>query len=139
MLILGGGPAGTAWIALANAGREVTVLERLPTIARREPAAGSTVTALRARGLGPLHGVRPPALARNHGGLGSAELTHNDFIANPLGPGWHADRRQFDEMLARAAKASARKILRAARLLRWPRCLGDLARRRDRSDSTIER
>jgi flavin-dependent dehydrogenase len=71
---------------------------------------------------------------------GSAELTHNDFIANPLGPGWHVDRRQFDEMLARAAEASGVEVLRAARSTSPARDgSGAWHVEATRGDSTIER
>jgi flavin-dependent dehydrogenase len=34
---------------------------------------------------------------------GTAALGYNDFLFNPLGPGWHLDRARFDQFLARQA------------------------------------
>lgn len=36
---------------------------------------------------------------------GRAHVGYNDFIVNPLGPGWRLNRRVFDDMLVKAAMA----------------------------------
>jgi 2-polyprenyl-6-methoxyphenol hydroxylase-like FAD-dependent oxidoreductase len=119
VIILGGGPAGTATaIALAGFGWSVIVLERSHYESTRigetlPPEVKRPLTALgmweRFLADGP---VGSPGIAS---AWGQAELYDNDFIVNPRGPGWHVDRRCFDSMLACAAEARGVEVLRGAR------------------------
>jgi flavin-dependent dehydrogenase len=119
VIILGGGPAGTATaIALAGFGWSVIVLERSHYESTRigetlPPEVKRPLTALgmweRFLADGP---AGSPGIAS---AWGQAELYDNDFIVNPRGPGWHVDRRCFDSMLACAAEARGVEVLRGAR------------------------
>jgi flavin-dependent dehydrogenase len=125
VLILGGGPAGAACaIALAKAGREVIVLERSAYDSERVGEALSPAVWQPLSELGVWERFltdAPEPSPGITGCWGGAEPFHNDFIANPLGPGWHVDRRRFDAMLAEAAEASRAEVLRGARLTRVTR------------------
>jgi FAD binding domain len=119
VIVLGGGPAGTAAaIALAGFGWSVTILEQSHYESTRigetlPPEVKRPLTALglweRFLADGP---VESPGIAS---AWGQAELYDNDFIVNPLGPGWHVDRLRFDAMLACAAEARGVEVLRGAR------------------------
>jgi 2-polyprenyl-6-methoxyphenol hydroxylase-like FAD-dependent oxidoreductase len=98
VIILGGGPAGTATaLALTQSGYAVTVLER----SRYESARiGETLPPDARRPLVEL-GIWKQFLADGHiespgiaAAWGRSELYHNDFIVNPYGPGSHLDRRR---------------------------------------------
>ena len=115
VVILGGGPAGTSTaIALARAGWSVIVIERShydsPRIGETLPPEVNPV--LKSLGLWNQflldEHIQSPGVAT---AWGQAELYHNDFIANPHGPGWHVERCRFDTMLARAAQASGAVVL----------------------------
>jgi flavin-dependent dehydrogenase len=43
---------------------------------------------------------------------GRPEAGFNDFILNPMGPGWHLDRRRFEQMLAARAEALGAEVVR---------------------------
>jgi flavin-dependent dehydrogenase len=108
VVILGGGPAGCAAalalvrrgitrVLVAEAGRyeAVRIGESVP------PDTGIVLQDL---------GVWEDFQKENHepclgscSSWGADELGYNDFLFNPLGNGWHLDRRRFDAFLARAA------------------------------------
>jgi flavin-dependent dehydrogenase len=119
VVVVGGGPAGTATaIALARAGRSVTVLERSHY---EPPRIGETLPpeikqplitlGLWRRFLADGH-VESPGIAV---AWGQSKLYDNDFIVNPLGPGWHVDRCRFDSMLARFAEECGVELLPGVR------------------------
>jgi flavin-dependent dehydrogenase len=88
--------AGVATV-LVDRGRHAPwkVGETLP------PAAGAMLA-----GLGLTEAFRRDGHVRSYGNLsawGSPELAEHDFIFDPDGPGWHLDRRTFDDMLWAAA------------------------------------
>jgi flavin-dependent dehydrogenase len=104
VIILGGGPAGAAAaITLARAGHSVVVIEK----AHYEQARIGETLPPAARWAGGVESIPccgTSALPRCPFGLGDDELYHAHFIFNPHGQGWHLDRRQFDAMLAEAAR-----------------------------------
>lgn len=120
VLILGGGPAGSASaLALAHRGFAVTVIERSQFEAVR---LGETLSPDIQRPLARL-GVWERFLAAGHlasPGIvsvwGDVEPYDNDFILNPYGDGWHIDRQRFDAMLALAAAEAGARIFRGAKL-----------------------
>ncbi|HKH47362.1 MAG TPA: tryptophan 7-halogenase [Thermoanaerobaculia bacterium] len=108
LAIAGGGPAGAvAALVAARRGLRVTVLE-----ARSEPdlKMGETLPP----GLTPLlrHLGLDAWLERdghlrsqgNRSLWGSDRAEESPFLANPLGAGWHVDRRRFEARLAEAAQ-----------------------------------
>lgn len=110
VVILGGGPAGcAAALALARHGMSrVLVVE-----AGRYEAVriGESIPPDIRVVLGEL-GVWENFRKENHepclgscSAWGSDALGYNDFLFNPLGNGWHLDRRRFDAFLAREAAA----------------------------------
>lgn len=121
VLIIGGGPAGTAAaIALAKTGQTVAVLER----SRYETTRVGETLAPAARVLLSELGVWERFQSDGHlpspgiiSAWGSEELYENDFIFNPYGCGWHIDRRRFDAMLALAAKEVGASVYLSTRVV----------------------
>jgi flavin-dependent dehydrogenase len=121
VLVLGGGPAGTAaaW-RLASSGATVVVAERsrydgfrlgetlppqaFPLLARLGVASALTGTD---------HLPSPGTMSV----WGSDEPYENDFVFSPYGHGWHLDRRRFDESLAHEATKAGAQIMCEARAL----------------------
>lgn len=120
IVILGGGPAGAATalmlrqhaphltVALAERSQyeSVRIGETLP------PTVQPLLEQL---------GVWDAFLADGHlaaygscSAWGSDRLEANEFIYNPLGRGWHLDRRRFDALLARSVEARGVSVLRGA-------------------------
>jgi flavin-dependent dehydrogenase len=122
VLIVGGGPAGTAaatW--LARRGHSVVLLERSNYTAGRigemlSPQAASLLRTL--DGVewfdGEGHMASPGiAVAWN-----SPEPTETDFLFSPYQRGWHLDRPRFDARLAQCAESAGARILSGARIRR---------------------
>jgi flavin-dependent dehydrogenase len=122
VIILGGGPAGTATaLALLKHGYSVLLLERshyqdwrvgetLPP--HVQPLLGSLGIWDRFLQSGPLPSAAIQAA------WGSAQLYERQFIFRPFGPGWHLDRQRFDAMLAVAAEEAGATLLRDTRVTR---------------------
>lgn len=121
-VILGGGPAGaTAAYSLARRGSRVLVIDRrAPTSRPPRPRVGEALPPA-ARpllsDLGLLDLVQNGGHRRCVGNVsiwGKPTPTAHDFLRDPQGPGWHLDRRRFDEDL-RGAAAEAGATVAAAR------------------------
>jgi flavin-dependent dehydrogenase len=106
VVILGGGPAGCATaLALAGLGTfRVLVVERGHHNAVRvgESIPPDTRIVLEQLGIWDafLKECHEPCLG-SCASWGGDELGYNDFLFNPMGNGWHLDRRRFDGFLAR--------------------------------------
>ncbi len=120
VIILGGGPAGTATaLALLNYGYSVLILERSQY---EDWRVGETLPPHVQTLLGSLgvwdrflrNGHLPSAAI--HAAWGSAHLYETHFIFNPYGPGWHLDRKRFDAMLALAAADAGATLLQGTRV-----------------------
>jgi len=122
VIILGGGPAGTATaLALLNYGYSVLILERSQYEDWRvgetlPPHAQTLLSSLGVWDRFLQNGHLPSAAI--HAAWGSAHLYETHFIFNPYGPGWHLDRKRFDAMLALAAEDAGATLLRDTRVTR---------------------
>jgi flavin-dependent dehydrogenase len=108
VVVLGGGPAGCA-TALALARRGITrvlVVEagRYEAVRIGESIPPDTRVVLHDLGVWKdfQNEGHEPCLG-SCSSWGADELGYNDFLFNPLGNGWHLDRRRFDAFLARKA------------------------------------
>ncbi len=117
VLVVGSGPAGTATATtLARAGVRVTCLG---SGRDGQGWAGESV----APGVeGLLSAAFPPALLAEpphaiaygvRSAWGSSELVDVDYLASPLGDGWHLDRAAFDSQLREIAVASGVVVVEA--------------------------
>jgi flavin-dependent dehydrogenase len=109
VVILGGGPAGTATaLALVEHGADVVLVERSSyedvRVGETFPPSIQPVLArlnlwkdFLAAGYVPSRGIRCI--------WGSEQPYEQSFIFNPYGNGWHVDRRAFDASLARTAES----------------------------------
>ncbi len=138
ILILGGGPAGTA-TALAlrnhNPSLAVTIVERsaYDTVRIGETLPPQTQLLLDQLGVWPAFCQRAykPAYG-TCAAWGSEALHTNEFIYNVHGRGWHLDRRDFDALLADEAVARGATLYTNTRLVahdrqangRWQVTLG---------------
>lgn len=112
--IVGGGPAGAATaVALCQRGLRVVLLERLegPRLQVGETLPPDVRPHLEALG------VWEQFLAQRHlpsvgnrSSWGSSEPQDLDFIFSPYGPGWHIDRRRFQELLLAAAREAGATV-----------------------------
>src|SRR5262245_24814163 len=120
VVVLGGGPAGAAAaIALARAGRSVTVVEKSRY---QEPRIGETLPPSARIPLAEL-GVWEAFLSAGHApapgvasSWGEDALHDTHFIFTAHGRGWHLDRRRFDAMLAHAACEAGARVHCGARI-----------------------
>ena len=106
VVIVGGGPAGCAAAAgLARRGIESCVIDG----GSRSTWAGESLPPGAGRIVDPVFGSRPLANPQhrvaygNRSAWSSDDLVASDFLFNPLGNGWHIDRRVFDGDLRTSA------------------------------------
>ena len=115
--MVGGGPAGcAAALALLDAGRSVTVVERSWV---RRPRVGEILPPLIAPALAEL-GLLDAFRAQGHlpafalrSAWGRDEPYEVDLTFHPYGPGWHVDRVAFDRLLLDAATGRGASVRRA--------------------------
>ena len=118
--VVGGGPAGAAAAATArDAGLDVCLLAGRP----RHVPAGESLPPGTDRVVAKLLGsaaLRPEEHLRAYGNRsawGSEALDSADFMFDPLGPGWHLDRRAFDAGLIDAVRERGVQVVAAQ--VRW--------------------
>jgi flavin-dependent dehydrogenase len=121
VLVVGGGPAGSATALMLNRrGFAVVMVERSDYANTR---IGETLPPAIRKPLVSL-GIWEQFLADRHlasfainSAWGRGELYENDSIFNPYGTGWHVDRARFDAMLARKVEHAGAKLHRRAQLM----------------------
>lgn len=111
VLILGGGPAGTAAALSLRSHAPSLSVAIVEQSSYDTPRVGETLPPTVQSVLEQL-GVWETFVGEGHvaaygtcSAWGSDELFDNEFIYHPAGRGWHLDRRRFDRMLAREAAA----------------------------------
>jgi flavin-dependent dehydrogenase len=119
--VVGGGPAGTAaaLTLLKYSGLRVALIERSAYAAFRIGECLGPGSAELLRYLGAeevLAQTEPRASQGVAAAWGSSRLHVQDFIFTGRGPGWHLDRRRFDEALARAVERCGGHLLLEARV-----------------------
>ncbi|MEK6258944.1 MAG: FAD-dependent monooxygenase [Planctomycetota bacterium] len=120
VVVLGGGPAGCATaMALRRQGvPAVLVVEAGRYDAERigEGIPPDTRVLLQRLGVWEdfLHEGHDACLG-SCSSWGTDELGYNDFLFNPLGHGWHLERKRFDAFLARQAVQSGVELLTGTR------------------------
>ena len=120
VVVLGGGPAGTATaLALALGGHSTVVVERSGYEGER---GGETLPPAVKHLLGSF-GIWDRFVEQGHlpsfgvvSAWGDAERHENESILNPYGAGWNIRRAAFDAWLADVAQEAGVRCLRQARL-----------------------
>lgn len=119
VLVAGGGPAGAAAAAAARAqGLDVELVtapvrqlhpgESLP------PGTEAVIDQL--FGAGATRWRRHHAAYGNRSAWGGADLERTDFMLNPLGHGWHVERRALDASLLHSLRAQGVRVRCATRV-----------------------
>jgi flavin-dependent dehydrogenase len=120
VVILGGGPAGCATaLALARLGTfRVLVVEagHYEAVRIGESIPPDTRVVLEQLGVWDdfVKEAHEPCLG-SCSSWGDDALGYNDFLFNPLGNGWHLDRRRFDAFLARKVLQHGTALLKGTR------------------------
>ena len=121
VVVLGGGPAGTAAaVELRRRGIPVVVFERshyerlrigetVPSSARQLIAELGLPESLLSKHSLECHGI--------WSAWGSGEVFEKSFIFSPYGHGWHVNRRKLDESLAEAAGDLGARILLDSKII----------------------
>ena len=117
ILIIGAGPAGAAAaIFLAEAGYEITLIEReskwRSAYKIGESLPPNTEKLIKQLGLWETFQAGPHLKYYSNKSIwGSDEVAFTDFIQQPPGYGWHIDRRAFEDMLIGKAEKSGVELL----------------------------
>ncbi|ATB30731.1 tryptophan 7-halogenase [Melittangium boletus] len=126
VVVLGGGPAGAA-VALALRGLTDCSVALVERSTYTEPRLGETLPP-ESRMLLTRLGVWEAFVQQGHlrsGGTssswGSETLGYNDYLLSPKGPGWHLDRRRFDQLLAEQAAGRGVDLHTSTELAGWER------------------
>jgi flavin-dependent dehydrogenase len=125
VLVLGGGPAGSAAaIGLAQGGLSVSIATRAAPPGDRfgeslSPAAGPLLRRLGAWDGFVADGHLP--CHANASAWGGPEIAYHDFLRDPRGHGWHVDRAVFEQRLLARAEAAGARVIHVASPARWAR------------------
>ena len=115
----GGGPAGTAAAAAARAQRLNVELVSAP-VRQLHPGEslppGTEGVLNQLFGASALRWSRHRAAYGNRSAWGDNALDRTDFMLNPLGHGWHVDRRALDASLLGSLHAQGVRVRRATRV-----------------------
>src|SRR5215218_9983242 len=110
VVILGGGPAGTAAAISLRCHAPALSVALVEQSGYDAPRVGETLPPT-VQGVLEQLGVWETFVGEGHvaaygtrSAWGSDELFDNEFIYHPAGRGWHLDRKRFDRMLAREAE-----------------------------------
>lgn len=119
VIVAGGGPAGAVTaLCLARSGMKVAMYEASGYDCPRygETLPPEVNAALRELGLwegfSRLGSLEAPGIVSV---WGSEVPSHQDFVSNPHGPGWHVDRNRFDAWLCDEAEAAGAVVFRNER------------------------
>ena len=121
VIVLGGGPAGTAAALTLRhySSLSVAVIEKSNY---DQPRIGETLSP-GVQGLLSYLKVWDDFVADGHqpslgtsAAWGGSNIITQDFIFTPFGKGWHLDRRRFDRMLAQAVTQAGGTVLRKAQV-----------------------
>lgn len=107
--VIGAGPAGAvASRVLALSGSSVVLIDPLSSLSKvGESLPGAARPLLRDMGLlSSLERSSPHPCMGNRVAWGGERLIVHDAIHDPHGPGWHLDRRRFDQELRDAARSA---------------------------------
>jgi flavin-dependent dehydrogenase len=119
VLVIGGGPAGTAAaLATVSSGATAVLLERTAYAVTRVGETLPPNAAPLLRRLGVWEAFVRDAHLPSPGNVsvwGDEAPYENDFLFNPYGHGWHLDRRRFDEALVHGAAKAGAEVLCEAR------------------------
>ena len=120
VVVIGGGPAGTAAaIELARSGRSVALFEQSHYDQLRIGETLPPLARIPLLSLGVWDRFLKDAHAPSYGTVsvwGQERPYENEFIFNPYGHGWHIDRRRFDAMLVRASEEAGARVSRSTRV-----------------------
>ena len=119
MLVAGGGPAGAAAAAAARAQGLDVALVSAP-VRQLHPGEslppGTEPVLNQLFGAAALRWRRHQAAYGNRSAWGGAGLERTDFMLNPLGHGWHVDRRALDASLLHSLRAQGVRVRCATRV-----------------------
>lgn len=123
VIILGGGPAGTATALALRAHDPHLSVAIVEQSAYGQTRIGESIPPA-AQGLLERLGVWPAFLKQRHlpaygtcAAWGSAALFEHEFIYQPERRGWHLDRKRFDLMLARQAEDRGVELLEKSKFI----------------------
>src|SRR5580765_5131582 len=130
VVILGGGPAGTAAAITLCRNSPLSVLVIEPSD-YSSPRIGETLSP-GTQGLLRYLNVWDQFASDGHepsygttASWGTSRLQTRDFIFSQFGTGWHLDRQRFDRMLADAAETAGADVWTNARMVNFDRDSGN--------------
>lgn len=127
VVVLGAGPAGlaTAITIRRETRASVLVVDAGPAARERfgESVAPDLLVSLKRLGLlDEFHAASHLTCPGSASIWGGDRVGYNDYILSPAGPAWRLHRREFDEMLARAARDAGAEVCWRTRYLQSVPC-----------------